>query len=246
MKGLLAHWVRRLDALLEVRLAKVCSVVGRAGLPLRGRTGRLCAAPGLASSLTRPWKPGGGTNTHPTLRSFSLSPHAVVKVVEPLKHGDFVRVKVCHLETAQPKVRGTATSPAHAACARSNRSTCREEQAARLVVPRSFRCSRSPSRASEPSDAALLCLRRQVLTLKMDLAYWPTWELTLNPHSCVWKRACISAPYSALPAGAGAAAEGRAAQPLQRLTAAAAAAGGAAAAEEGGSGAGTEAAATLL
>ncbi|GFR40978.1 hypothetical protein Agub_g1643, partial [Astrephomene gubernaculifera] len=44
--------------------------------------------------------------------------------------GEFVRLKVCHLETTQPKV----------------------------------------------------------MTLKMDLQYWPTWELRLQPGSCSWHR----------------------------------------------------------
>ncbi|GIL73118.1 hypothetical protein Vretimale_4727 [Volvox reticuliferus] len=44
--------------------------------------------------------------------------------------GQFVRLKVCHLETTQPKV----------------------------------------------------------LTLKMDLQYWPTWELRLDPNTCTWRR----------------------------------------------------------
>ncbi|GLC44411.1 hypothetical protein PLESTB_000472500 [Pleodorina starrii] len=44
--------------------------------------------------------------------------------------GQFVRLKVCHLETTQPKV----------------------------------------------------------LTLKMDLQYWPTWELRLDPSTCTWRR----------------------------------------------------------
>ena len=32
----------------------------------------------------------------------------------------------------------------------------------------------------------------QVLTLKMDLRYWPTWELQLDPTTCKWARHNIS------------------------------------------------------
>ncbi len=31
----------------------------------------------------------------------------------------------------------------------------------------------------------------QVLTLKVDLIYWPTWELRLQPETCTWKRVCL-------------------------------------------------------
>lgn len=61
-----------------------------------------------------------------------------VNVVKHLTDGVFVRVKVVHLETTQPKV----------------------------------------------------------LTLKMDLKYWPTWELRLDPHTCNWDRIQISPPHS--------------------------------------------------
>ncbi|EFJ52115.1 trypsin family [Volvox carteri f. nagariensis] len=57
--------------------------------------------------------------------------------------GQFVRLKVCHLETTQPKV----------------------------------------------------------LTLKMDLQYWPTWELRLDPNTCTWRRLQHS-PFPFRPASA--------------------------------------------
>ena len=28
----------------------------------------------------------------------------------------------------------------------------------------------------------------KVLTLKLDLHYWPTWELRLDPGTCSWRR----------------------------------------------------------
>lgn len=28
----------------------------------------------------------------------------------------------------------------------------------------------------------------KVLTVKMDLQYWPTWELRLDPTTCTWRR----------------------------------------------------------
>jgi hypothetical protein len=31
-----------------------------------------------------------------------------------------------------------------------------------------------------------------VLSLKMDLKYWPTWELLLDKRSCAWTRRQIS------------------------------------------------------
>ena len=65
------------------------------------------------------------------LSHLTLTPRCrSLQVVKGLGHGDFVRIKVCHMETTQPRV----------------------------------------------------------LTLKMDLAYWPTWELRLNPHTCTWER----------------------------------------------------------
>ena len=34
----------------------------------------------------------------------------------------------------------------------------------------------------------------KVITLKLDLAYWPTWELVLDPLTCKWDRRNISLP----------------------------------------------------
>jgi hypothetical protein len=34
----------------------------------------------------------------------------------------------------------------------------------------------------------------KVITVKLDLTYWPTWELVLDPVSCKWIRRVISHP----------------------------------------------------
>ncbi len=36
------------------------------------------------------------------------------------------------------------------------------------------------------------CCAVQVLTIKLDLKYWPTWELRLDAATCNWQRRQIS------------------------------------------------------
>lgn len=48
-----------------------------------------------------------------------------------------------------------------------------------------FLCSSARKSRATPAGV-------QVLTMKLDLKYWPTWELALDPGTCSWHRRQIS------------------------------------------------------
>lgn len=130
------------------------------------------------------------------------------QVVRRLRNGDFVRVKVCHLETTQPKVRGSRRGPTSP---QKTASRCVPNPAVTMLRVLMCPCSAPLSEVWGPAITATTVklvfphlepqtlkydqTRRhdaltlpQVLTLKLDLNYWPTWELTLDAGSCTWSR----------------------------------------------------------
>lgn len=49
-----------------------------------------------------------------------------------------------------------------------------------------------PPPCPAPQICHLETTQAKVLTLKMDLKYWPTWELVLDKSTCTWSRRQIS------------------------------------------------------
>jgi hypothetical protein len=132
--------------------------------------------------------------------------------VEVLKDGDFARVKVCHLETTQYKVRGSAAGAgrgrrarrpaAQRACARSRPLPC---SLPRAPVP-SFAPGMKPGAEPDPvpspppahpefkfqTTVQTRAAPAQVLSIRVDLTYFPTWELRLDLATATWQRRMIS------------------------------------------------------
>lgn len=144
-----------------------------------------------------------------------------LQVVAPLRDGDFARVKVCHLETTQHKVGAcmdclllsccqlmlqdwscTHSFSCHAECAvcewwrfAALHAGNEAFSAQPLLWQLTARCSSRrhtciPEGIPEPYH--LDCCAVQVLTLKLDNKYWPSWELRRDPHTCTWARHLIN------------------------------------------------------